>query len=141
MKHRLLAALLPAVLCTAAFADPSPMQPGLWEITSEMDMPGMPMKLPPQTVQHCYTAADLAQGQNSVPQSGDSNCKMTDYKVSGNTATWTMECTGPTAMHGTGTMTSTATSYSGSMHSVMQGPGGNTEMTTHWQAKRIGECR
>jgi hypothetical protein len=145
MKHRLLTAMLPIALCVPlampAAADPSKMQPGLWEITSEVDMPGMPMKLPPQTMQHCYTAADLEQGKNAVPQSQQSNCKVTDYKIDGNTATWEMECTGPTPMHGTGTMTTDATSYSGSMHSVMQGPNGNTEMTTHWHAKRIGACQ
>ena len=40
----------------------------------------------------------------------------------------------------TGTMTTGETSYSGSMKSTLQGPGGSMEMTNHWNARRIGEC-
>jgi len=140
MKHRLFAALLPFTLCATVSAGPSNMQPGLWEITTETSMPGMPMKLPPQTMRHCYTAADLAQAQNAVPQGGDANCKIQDYQLNGNTATWTIECTGETTMRGTGTMTMTPTSYTGSMKSVMSHPGGSMEMTSSWRARRVGDC-
>ena len=141
MKHPLLTALLTVTLNATAAAEPSNMQPGLWEITTETSMPGMPMKLPPQTMQHCYTAADLAQAQNAVPQGGDTSCKVMDYQLKGNTATWTIECSGETAMRGTGTMTMTATSYTGSMQSVMTYPGGTMQMTSNWRAKRIGPCQ
>jgi hypothetical protein len=140
MTRRLTVALLSAGICTTAAAGGINMQPGLWEITTEVDMPGMPMKMPPQTIRHCYTEQELAEAQNTVPQGGNSDCKVTDYKLKGNTATWTIECTGQQAMRGTGTMTTHPTSYTGSMKSVMQGPGGTMEMTNHWRAKRIGDC-
>lgn len=140
MRRLSYTALLAAVLCAGAMAEPSNMQPGLWEITTEMDMPGMPVQIPPQTTRHCYTAADLAEARNTVPQGAEEHCKMTEYQVDGNTATWTMECTGDTPMRATGSMTSSADRYSGEMQSVMQGPGGNMQMTTRWRGRRIGDC-
>jgi hypothetical protein len=140
MSRRILAATLSATLCATAVAEPGNMLPGLWQITTEVEMPGMPMKLPPQTIQHCYTAADLARQQNTIPQATDSNCSVTDYRLEGNTATWNITCRGDTPMQGSGTMTTTATSYSGSMQSTMQGPGGSMQMTNHWHAQRIGDC-
>lgn len=141
MHKHLFAALLAATSCGSVSASPSNMQPGLWRITSETVMPGMPMAPPLQTMQHCYTAEELKQSQNTVPQSGNGNCKISDYQVKGNTATWSMECTGDTPMHGRGTMTTEATRYSGQMTMTMPGPSGSREMTTRWRAERIGDCR
>jgi len=76
------------------------MQPGLWEVTTRMQMAGMPM--PPQTVRHCYTRQDVEKGERTVPQADDKNCKIKDYKLKGNTATWSIVCTGKNAMTGTG---------------------------------------
>jgi hypothetical protein len=133
-------ALLAAVLSAAAMAEPSNIRPGLWEITTEMDMPGMPVQMPPQTTRHCYTAADLAEAENAIPQAAEGHCTVTDYRVEGDTATWAMQCSGDTPMQATGSMTSSAERYSGEMQSVMQGPGGQMRMTTRWHGRRIGDC-
>lgn len=141
MKHLLPSVLLSMVLSPAADAGQGDMQPGLWEITTEMEMPGMPMKLPPQTVRHCYTAKELADSKNAVPQSGDGNCQVKNYKIEGNTATWEIDCTGEGAMHGKASMTISPTSYTGKMDAVMNNQGGDMTMTNHWRARRIGNCR
>lgn len=141
MTRRLFTALLFLALGADATAGPSNMRPGLWQITTETDMPGMPMKLPPQTITHCYTQQELAQAQNTVPQGGSGDCQVTDYRVEGNTATWAIACSGQTPMRGTGTMTTEPTAYTGSMKSVMQSPGGTLEMTSRWRARRIGDCQ
>lgn len=141
MRHPLSAALLAASACGAVSADTSNMQPGLWEITTEATIPGMPMQPAPQTMQHCYTADALQQAQNAIPQTGDGSCKIEDYRLEGNTATWALQCAGDVSMHGSGTMTSEPTRYSGQMKLVIPGPGGTVEMTTSWRAERIGDCR
>jgi len=46
-----LVAGLPLLLPVPAMAAGT-MQPGLWEITSTVEMPGMPFQPPPQTVRH-----------------------------------------------------------------------------------------
>lgn len=141
MTFRYLIALPLAVLAAQTWAESSNMQPGLWEITTKMEMPGMPMQLPPNTMQHCYSAQDLAQAHNAVPQDESGNCRIEDYKLEGNTASWSIVCSGPNAMRGRATMTMEPTSYHGSMKSSMQGPAGNMQMTTHWRGRRIGDCR
>lgn len=130
-----LLAAAPAVL-----AAPQEMQPGLWEITSKMEMPGVP-KMAPQVMRHCYTKKDLEDNKKTVPQSGDKNCEMKDYKLQGNTATWSMECKGEAAMTGTGTMTFGAQFYSGTMKSRMKQGGKSMEMNQSWSAKRVGDCK
>lgn len=136
-----LLAVLPLLAAIpSALGAPQEMQPGLWEITSKMEMPGMP-KMAPQVMRHCYTKKDVEDNKKTVPQSGDKNCEMKDYKVQGNTATWTMECKGEAAMTGTGTMTFGAQSYTGSMKSRMKQGGKTIEMNQSWSAKRVGGCK
>jgi hypothetical protein len=138
MKKLLALPLLAAI--PAVLAAPPEMQPGLWEITSRMEMPGMP-KMPPQVYRHCYTKKDLEDAKRTVPQGGDRNCEVKDYRLQGSTATWKMECRGEAAMTGTGTMTFGAQSYTGSMKSRMRREGTTIETTQSWSAKRIGDCR
>lgn len=141
MRYLLPSLLLSVVLSPAAWSAQNTMQPGLWEITTEVDMPGMPMKLPPQTIRHCYTAADLANSENTVPQSGDGNCQVKNYRIEANTASWEIECSGEGAMRGKASMTFSPNSYTGRMDAVMHSPGGNMEMNNHWRARRIGDCQ
>lgn len=141
MTTRRIVTLLAATLAAPVWADPSKIQPGLWEITTEMEMPGMPVQMAPQTIRHCHTAEELAEAMNTIPQGGVGDCRLIGYRVQGDTATWSMECSGDTPMRGTGSLTSAAHAYSGEMHSVMQVPGGSMEMDTRWRAKRIGECQ
>lgn len=125
--------LLPATVLAAG----SPMQEGLWEISSTMSMPGMPYKIPPTKVTHCYTKEDLKDSRNAVPkQQGD--CKVTDMKSSGNRVTWKMVCTGQSAGKGEGEIIYNGpTAYEGKMKMETQG----MVMTSKYKAKRIGVCK
>jgi hypothetical protein len=125
--------LLPSVSRAAA----SPMQEGLWEITTTMSMPGMPYNMPPTKVTHCYTKEDLKDNQSTIPKQ-DSSCKMTDVKSSGNKTTWKMVCTGESAGRGEGEIVyKGSTAYEGSMQMETQG----MVMTSKYKAKRIGACK
>jgi hypothetical protein len=124
--------LIPATL----FAAPSPMQEGLWEISTTMSMPGMP-KMPPTRVTHCYTKEDLKDSNKVVPQQ-KSDCRVTDMKYSGNKVAWKMICTGKNASKGEGEMIyKGATAYEGSMKMETQG----MVMTNKYKARRIGDCK
>ncbi len=61
---------------------------GIWEFTVTMEIPGMPMKMPPQTFRHCVTKKDMAPQKAEPGQ----ECKMLSYGVKGDTVTWVMEC-------------------------------------------------
>lgn len=141
MKQLFPSILLLMSLAPYSFAEAAGMQPGLWEITTTMEMTGMPMKMPAQTVRHCYTQKELDQGKNSVPLSDDKNCQVKDYKSKGNSASWTVVCTGKDAMTGTGTMTFTPTSYTGKMRAKVKDGGETMDMTYSYAAKRIGNCK
>jgi uncharacterized protein DUF3617 len=76
-----------------------------------------------------------------MPQSQDKNCEIKDYKVQGNKASWSMECTGENAMKASGTMTVEATKFSGTMKSQLNQDGQMMDITQSWSGKRVGDCK
>ena len=132
------------VLCVAAIASlsaqQSPMRPGRWQVTMQMQMPGMPMAMPAMTTNQCITQQMLEKDPTSgLPrgtQDPKSECKVSDHKVSGNTVTWKMACAGAQPMTGEGEMTFAQDSYTGTMRMNMaQG-----DMTMKLGGKRTGDC-
>jgi hypothetical protein len=116
----------------------TPVRDGRWEITTEMDMPGMPMKMPAMKTTQCITKEQANDPNAAVPQSQDKNnaCKVSDYKVAGNKVTWAMKCEGKTPMSGTGEITYATDSYDGWMKMTMA----SGDMTMKYKAKRLGDC-
>lgn len=141
MRLILIAGMMTALgLSTATTQTPqNPMRPGRWEIATQMDMPGMPMKLPPQKVVQCITKEQLENPGGAVPGAADpkkNTCKVSDHKVSGNKITWTMSCAAPQEMNGTGEIIVDGDTYTGTMKMTnAQGT-----MTMKYTAKRLGEC-
>ncbi len=99
-------------------------RPGLWEITSTMEMSGMNMKMPSYTFQHCYTPTEVSDAKKIVPKDQNNKCRTTGVTQSGNTVSWKMICTGKQAMTGSGTITFGNNSYSGTTQMSMAGEGG-----------------
>ena len=116
----------------------APRRDGRWEVKTEMEMPGMPMKMPAMTTTQCITREQADDPQRSVPQGrgAPNNCKVSDYKVTGNKVTWSMKCEGPEAMSGTGEITYGENTYDGVMKMVREGQ----TMTMKYTGKRLGEC-
>ena len=115
----------------------SPVKPGKWQVTMEMEMPGMAMKMPPTTITHCITKEDAENPEATLPKtSKDGKCKISDYKMDGNTVSWSMTCEGKEPMTGSGKITYTGDSYDGSMKMKI----GDHEMNAHYTGKRIGDC-
>ena len=131
-------ALLCAVAMTAAVgaqAPKSPQKPGKWKVTMEMDMPGMPMKMPAVTTEVCVTEQDLTDPQKNVPSDPKSKCTVTDYKVNGNTVSWNMDCPSQKTK-GSGEITYAGDSYAGTMKMKM----GEQEMASKYSGKWLGAC-
>lgn len=123
------ALLLPAITLAA-----DTMKPGLWEISTTMEMPGMPFQAPPQMVRHCYTAQDIK--EQPVPK--DEQCKITDLKTIGNKTSWKMECTGEAAGKGEGEIAYQGDSaYEGKSKMQTQG----MTLSMKYKAKRLGDCK
>ena len=136
-----LAATLAAAVCAPSHAQSPNMKEGLWEMTTKMEMAGMP-SMPPQTMQRCITKADLADPTKTTPGAqGDKQCKVTDYKMSGNTASWKVACAGDSAMTGAGSITYAGTSYTGTQTMSMNVEGKPHNMTMNFSARHLGDCK
>ena len=137
LKKLFTASVVLFAVISISFAGSVPnMQEGEWEITTKMEMPGLPMNMPPTTHTQCLTKKDL------VPQSSQpgQECKITQTKLTGDTVTWTMECRGPGGdMEGTGKVTYKGNSFKGTIKMTIAQS--NMEMTMHMSGHRIGDCK
>ena len=106
-----------------------------------MEVQGMPGGMPATKLQHCYKAEDIKDLRKTVPKQTNSKCDVADWKQSGNTVTYSMSCSGPTAATMTGNMTYAGDRYSGSSKISMNQGGRMMHMTQKFDARRIGDCK
>lgn len=113
------------------------LEEGEYEITSRVEMPGMPVSMPPVTVKQCLTQEDPVPTQSR----GDQSCRITEKKAEGNTVHWAMECTqeGKT-MKARGTITLKGDRLEGKTEMNGGPETGNMLIITHMEGKRIGPC-
>jgi hypothetical protein len=119
-----------------SFAGSGPnMQEGEWEITTQVEMAGMPMNMPPVTHRQCLTQDDFIP-QDSQP---GNECKISNVKVSGDTVTWVMQCSGQGGeTKGTGEITYSGTSFKGVIKMIVVQA--DMQMTSKIKGLRIGNC-
>ena len=133
MRFRI--AILLAAVCALAVpftASAKNMKPGKWELTFEMS--GGPMAGHPFTTNKCVTPEEAA--SNEPPKAREnSECKVTDMKIDGNTVSWKVSCAKSGAT-GDGTATYTGDSFNGTSHIKM----GEQEFTQKFSGKFLGAC-
>jgi Protein of unknown function (DUF3617) len=133
--HKLVFALVVCSLSTLAFAA-SPAKPGKWEMTMQVEMTGMPMKMPAHTVSYCLTKEEAENPEKLAPESRkNSDCKRTDMKIDGNTVSWKVACE-KSKMTGEGKITYSGDGFEGGMHMTMP----NGEMNAKYSGKYLGAC-
>ena len=124
-------------IVVVALASPTfagPQKAGKWQTTMKVEMPGMPMQMPAITHEVCVTPEEAEKPEPPRSQRTQ-ECKISDYKIEGNTVSWKMVCE-KSKMTGDGKITYSADSYEGEMHAKM----GDQQVTTHYSGKRIGDC-
>ncbi len=107
-----------------------------WEVTSKMEMVGMPFAMPSTTVKVC-----IPKGGENDPRktSGDKDCQMTDIKTVGNKTSWKARCTHDgEVMTGSGEQTTTANGYDGKIHFSGKSSGQDMDMKMAFSGKRVG---
>ena len=102
-----------------------------WEMTTKMEMPGMPAVPGGPPVKFCRVKGDESR---PVQSKDDKDCAVSNVKNVGNTMTFNMKCTGKDAMTGSGEMTSTATSF----NQKIRMRSGGEDMAMVSSGKRIG---
>ena len=133
MKKVVIVILFALALPVTSFAADM-MRDGYWELISTMEMPGMPMKMAPTTIKHCYTKEDVKDQKKTITR--DKNCTVTDLKQSGNKVTWKMKCTGKNAGEYSGETVYKGDAYDSTMKMQTQGQTMNMKV----KAKRLGDC-
>lgn len=112
----------------------SDMREGLWEITSKMEIPGMPMEMPAAKFTQCIN------NQDNVPYDAEQNpdCQIKNTKVEGDALTWDMQCSGRAGnTHSSGKIIYKGDTFKGSAKVVS----GGMEMTQTMSGRRIGDCK
>ncbi|TMH65487.1 MAG: DUF3617 family protein, partial [Betaproteobacteria bacterium] len=104
----------------------------LWEVTSQMNMPGMPAGMGAQKHQVCTEKGDAKKAMSSK---GSEKCKMTDFKQSGNKVTMTMACPDGTAVV-ENTYNAAHTEYNGTVKMTSK----RGDMTMTMAGRKVGSC-
>ena len=111
------------------------MKEGLWEITVNMEIPGMNMPMiPSQTYTHCITKKNLVP-QKEKPR--ESECNTVKTEVNGDTVSWVMECkTNEGVITSNGYITYKGSTFEG----VVKVKHSGMDMTQHLKGKWLGPC-
>ena len=135
MKH--VFAVLGLVSLPATLMAADGIREGMWEITSRMEIPGMPMEMPPTTVKHCYTSEDVKDQKKVINR--DKDCTVTDLKSTGSKVSWKMVCTGKNAGKFSGETIFSGDSYDSVMN-MQSDSGKGRSMTIKAKGRRVGNC-
>lgn len=137
-----------AAVSSAAFAGPfdqfkGKMKEGLYEYKMQMEMPGMPAGMGKQamTFQNCVSQKDIDQGGFGKKDNQPQNCEVRDMKMSGNTATYTMECKGAAPMKADNRITFTDNGFNMDMKMAMNQGGQVMNMTQKMEGRYLGPCK
>jgi hypothetical protein len=108
----------------------------------KMEMAGMPGGMPPQVVRQCMTKKDVENPQRLAQGGpGADRCQISNYQLRGSTASWDMACKGPEEMTGSGTITFSGDSYTGTNRMTVKSGGQTQNMTMQYSGKRLGDCK
>ena len=136
MKH-LATALVLTLLSTLTQAQ---MQPGRWEMSSQMNMQGMQM--PGHKSTQCLTAQDIAAGKQHQMDDGQSKCQVSDMKTSGASYSYNFDCASAEGkMSGQAKGNSAATTFTTEIKLRMTPDQGVGEITQIMNGRRTGDCK
>ena len=114
-----------------SFAAPN-MEDGLWEITTTVDMPGMPSK--------SFTHTTCLTKEKAVPHTAESGCTIKDMKTQGDTVTWTVVCREGMSTS-KGKVTYAGTTMEGAIETTVKTNEQTMTMKSTMKGKRIGPCK
>lgn len=144
------AALVACAFAVPALAQDNPwsgmkgkIKEGQWEYTMKMQMPGMPgggMTMP--AFRQCVTAAQVESGgmgqkDGKMPD----GCSVKNMKVSGNNASYTMECTKDPKMVSDVNMTFAGDSFTMKQNTTMDQGGQKMNVVNDMTGKYVGPCK
>jgi hypothetical protein len=132
-----LAIVVTLLLAAGASAE---MKEGLWTITTQAEMKGMPMQMPATTMKQCITKKDMAPKPEKSEKGQE--CKIKDQKVTGDTVTYTTECkTAESTMTSNSKITYKGDSFDGTTNTTIKTKGQpEMQMSSKMTGKYTGPC-
>lgn len=125
----------------ARAADHPNIQPGNWEITTSMEMPGMPMP-PARPITRCIKPDEIKDNQSfadSMQARNKGKCKISDVKFESDKLSYSFTC--DSGASGNSEILFGGTTYEGTTKMTIPGHGnGPMTMTNRFKAKRLGDC-
>ncbi len=103
----------------------------LWEVSTQMNMPGLPASMGARTNKVCTEKGDAKKAMSQ----GNDKCKVTDFKQSGNTVHMAMSCPDGNAVLDT-TYNTARTEYKGTMKMTSK----HGDMTMTMAGRKVGAC-
>lgn len=141
-RLRLICGLVLSLLCgpggALAASDGVSIEPGMWSMTTVMEMPMLPE---PQVRTHssCIEESELNPEMFQIDERA--GCSINDVEVSGDTATWAIECPGPVSTtRGQWTFTANGDRMSGQGSMNVDMGEQAMEFTMRWEGERTGDC-
>lgn len=109
-----------------------------WEVTTSMEMVGMPFQMPP-TKQVLCLAPGAQNNEKMVP--ADKNCQVKSFTTTGSTSRFRIECAPPQQMTGEGEITRMGTdAYKGELKAKGNMQGQPIDMKISYAGRKIGSC-
>ncbi len=120
------------------------VKPGLYNYKMEMDMgqvPGAPPGMGKQVMnmQHCVTPEDIEKGELTAKREMK-NCTISNFRMSGNTASYRTVCKGEVEMSADSVVTFVPDGYRINMKMAMNQGGQVMNMNQAMEAKHVGPC-
>ena len=151
MNKAAFAVAFAAAFSTAAAAGPfdqfkGKMKDGMYEYKMQMEIPGMPAGMGKQnmTFQNCVSQKDIEEGgfgKGGQEAKMPKDCEIKNMNVSGNTATYTMECKGAQKMKADNKIVFAPDGFNMEMKMQMDHGGQVMNMTQKMQGKHVGPCK
>ncbi len=114
------------------------MKEGKWQITSDISMKGVPMKMPAMTHEQCLTKKDM------IPQSGqkgEGSCTVSNQIINGDTVNWEVVCKNANVESTSkGSITYSGDSFKGTIEMTIAGGPMTMTGTTTLSGKYLGSC-
>lgn len=121
-------------------ADGPAYKEGQWEITTTMNIPGMPEGMNrPVTYKVCMDKKNAVPPMKDRQDTKDEQCKMTEQKVSGNTVTYKIQCKDGTVSKGK--ITYSGNSFEGVTTTTTKGEGRQAmTIKSEMKGRYLGPC-
>ena len=132
-------ALLISLVSSSVFAEGIPIEPGMWEMTSTMNMPMLPQPRVTNS-KECIEEDELSP-ETWNEEDMDTSCTFSNRVVDGNTMKWSMNCNAQGgATRGEWEVTSHGDTLTGEGTVTVDMQGQSMVMDMKWDGKRVGVC-